>query len=105
MRNSLGVSLGLLLVLAAVPVFSAVDGPALFKTKCAACHGVDGTGQTAVGKNLKIRDFHAAEVQSATDAQLTKIIEEGKGKMPALKGKLTNDELASLVKHIRSFKK
>ena len=30
-------------------------GAALYKTKCAACHGADGKGETAVGKANKIR--------------------------------------------------
>src|SRR4051812_32335176 len=29
----------------------------LYGTKCAACHGADGSGNTVVGKALKIKDF------------------------------------------------
>ena len=36
---------------------SAQDGPTLFKTKCAVCHGADGKGETPMGKKLNIRDL------------------------------------------------
>jgi hypothetical protein len=46
------------------------------------CHGQDGSGDTAMGKKLKVRDLRSAEVQSQTDAQLTDIITKGKPPMP-----------------------
>ena len=104
MRKTLVLIIGILLVLAAMPSLFAAEAPAVFKAKCAACHGADATGQTAVGKTMKIRDFHSADVQKQSDAELTKIITDGKGKMPSFKGKLTNEEVASVVKFIRSLK-
>ncbi|PYQ31770.1 MAG: cytochrome C [Acidobacteria bacterium] len=96
----------LLILLIAVPVFAAgPDGAAIFKSKCAMCHGPDGAGQTTMGKNLKLRDLRSADVQKQTDAELTKIISDGKGKMPAYKGKLTDAEIKALVAFIRTFKK
>ena len=54
--------LGLILV----PLHSfAADGAAVFKAKCATCHGPDGAGQTSIGKSMKIKDLkeaNAAEV-------------------------------------------
>src|SRR5579871_2021960 len=55
---------------------------ATFKAKCAGCHGPDGAGATAAGKAMKVRDFHAPEVQKETDAELTDIVANGKNKMP-----------------------
>jgi mono/diheme cytochrome c family protein len=81
------------------------DGAGLFKAKCAACHGADGSANTAVGKSMKIRDFHSPDVQKQTDAQLTDIITTGKGAMPAYKGKLTDDQVKQLVGFIRDVTK
>src|SRR5579864_3823296 len=53
----------------------------LFKSKCAACHGADGTG-SSVGKKMGAHDFQTAEVQKMSDAELTDIITNGKNKMP-----------------------
>jgi cytochrome c6 len=81
------------------------DGAATFKAKCAMCHGGDGAGSTPVGKSMKIRDLRSAEVQAQTDAQLTDILTNGKDKMPAYKGKLTDDQLKGLVSYIRQLAK
>ena len=81
------------------------DGAAVYKSKCAMCHGPDGAGQTTMGKNLKLRDLRSADVQKQTDAELTKWITDGKGKMPAYKTKLSADDINALVAFIRSIKK
>ena len=81
------------------------DGAAVFTGKCAMCHGKGGAGDTGMGKSMKLRDLSAADVQKQADADLTKIIADGKGKMPAYKGKLSDDEIKSAVAFIRSLKK
>ena len=110
MRNKALVVATLVLTIIVIPqlVFAdatAPDGAAIYKTKCSSCHGADGKGQTSVGKAMKIADLGGADVQKMTDAEIAKIIESGKGKMPAYKGKLTADEINALVKAIRAFKK
>ena len=57
-----------LLLALALPVVAFADGAAIFKTKCAPCHGADGSGQTPVGKNLKVKDLRSAEVQKLKGA-------------------------------------
>jgi mono/diheme cytochrome c family protein len=84
---------------------SGSDGAAIFKAKCAMCHGPDGAGQTTMGKNLKLRNLGSADVQAQTNAQLNKWITDGKGKMPAYKGKLTPADIDALVGFIRTLKK
>src|SRR5690348_12412363 len=49
---------------------AAADGAATFKAKCAMCHGQDATGNTPMGKNLKIRDLTSADVQKQSDAEI-----------------------------------
>jgi cytochrome c6 len=85
----------------------AQDAPTLFKSKCAACHGADGSGNTTMGKSLGAKDLGSADVQKQTDAQLTDSITNGMngGKMPAYKGKLTDDQIKGLVGYIRSLVK
>lgn len=83
----------------------AQDGAATFKAKCAMCHGADGTGKTPMGEKLGIRDFHSADVQKQTDAQLAEIITKGKNKMPAYDGKLTKEQVDQVVAFIRTLKK
>ena len=94
-----------LLVAAGPAVARADTGAAVYKAKCASCHGPDGSGSTPVGKSLKLSDLRSAEVQKQTDAELTKIISDGKGKMQPYGKKLTADEIKSLVTYLRTLKK
>ncbi len=99
--------LGLLIFLPAISetTFAGeVDGTSVYKAKCAACHGADGTGSTPMGKKLGLRDLGSADVQKMTDAELAKIATDGKGKMPAFKGRLSEEEINAVVKHLRTFK-
>jgi mono/diheme cytochrome c family protein len=83
----------------------AANGAAMFNQSCAACHGKDGSGSTPVGKALKVHDLRAPEVQKKSDAELAKQIRDGKGSMPAFKGKISEDDITALVAHIRELGK
>jgi mono/diheme cytochrome c family protein len=74
-----------------------------YKAKCAACHGPDGSGDTAVGKQLGTHDFRSTEVQKMSDEELTEILTKGKNKMPAYEKSLKPDEIKGLVAYIRSL--
>jgi len=80
-------------------------GETIFKSKCAMCHGPDGSGKTKMGEALKIPDLHSADTQKLTDTELTQVIAKGKNKMPAYDGKLSKDEIARMVAFIRDFGK
>ena len=95
-------SLAILIILPAT--LAAADGAALYKAKCAMCHGADGSGATPMGKSMKLRDLRSPEVQKQTDAELTKVTADGKGKMPAYKGKMTDAEISAVVAHMRALK-
>ena len=66
---------------------------------------IDGSGQTTVGKSMKIRDLSSADVQKQTDSDLQKIIADGKGKMTGFKAKLSVADISSLVAYIRGLAK
>lgn len=83
----------------------AAEVEALWKSKCASCHGVDGIGATAMGKKLKLRDLRSPEVQKMSDRELFDITAKGKEKMPAYEQKLTKDQIQQLVAHMRSLAK
>jgi mono/diheme cytochrome c family protein len=62
-------------------------------------------GETPVGKSLKVKELASPETQSQHDSELKTFLENGKGKMPAYKGKLTNDQIENLVQYIRVLNK
>ena len=76
----------------------------LYKSKCAASHGADGTG-SATGKKMGAHDFTTADVQGLSDAALSTIITNGKNKMPAYGKSLKAEDIQGLVAYIRTLKK
>ena len=101
MRKTLIISIMILAIAGA----ALADGAAVFAAKCAVCHGKTGAGDTAMGKTLKIKDLGSAEVQKLSDADITKTITNGNGKMPGYKGKLTDDDIKAVVGFVRTLKK
>jgi cytochrome c6 len=78
-------------------------GEELYNARCAACHGGDARGNTAVGKKMKIRDLRSPEVQKQSDEDLKKIITDGKGSMPGFGKRLDKTQIQDLVAYIRSL--
>lgn len=86
----------------------AADAKAQFASKCATCHGASGHGDGAASAvlNPKPRNFHdTAYMSTRTDADLGKVITEGKGVMPKWGGLLTEGQIVALVAHIRELGK
>jgi mono/diheme cytochrome c family protein len=79
------------------------SGADIYKTKCVTCHAADGRG-SAVGKSLHAADLHSTQVQQQSDAQLMGVIKSGRGSMPPFGDSLSETQIASLVKYIRTFK-
>ena len=77
---------------------------ALYKSKCAGCHGADGTG-SATGKKMGAHDFTTADVQGMSDTELATVITSGKNKMPAYGKSLKAEDIKGLVAYIRTLKK
>jgi cytochrome c6 len=82
----------------------AADGAGVFKAKCAMCHGADGSASTGMGKSMGLKPLSSPEVQKMSDADLTALIDNGKGKMPGFKGKLTDDEIGAVAKYVKTLK-
>jgi cytochrome c6 len=82
----------------------AADAAATYKSKCASCHGANGSGQTAAGKAMKLRDLRSAEVQGHSDAQLLAIIAKGKAKMPGYEKSLGAETCKALAAYVKQLK-
>ena len=79
---------------------------------CASCHGKDGKGETKAGRKADVKNLTDATYQASfTDEQILKQIKEGmkdkngKEKMKAFGGTLSNDEIKALVAFVRGLKK
>jgi mono/diheme cytochrome c family protein len=101
------VSLILLLSAAAWNAARAQTGiDKVYLRKCAVCHGQDGAGKTTKGIKLKVPDARSPDVQKMSDAELVKVVTNGKGKDMAGFGKeLTKAQIEELVKYYRGLAK
>lgn len=105
-RIALAICSALLFGVASAPVANTQAGgvEALFKAKCAMCHGADAAGNTPMGKKFNIPDLRAPEIQKKSKAELANAIAKGKNKMPAFEGKMTSDEVNELSTYVRQLK-
>jgi cytochrome c6 len=84
----------------AVPMMAA-DGAALFTTKCAGCHGADGTkAMPAMG----VKPINTSDVKGKGADTLKKEISNGVGKMPGFAGKLTPEEITAVTEYVLALK-
>jgi cytochrome c6 len=97
-----GLTLFVVSIVRASPGPDSASSNATFRTKCAMCHGQDGGG-SEIGKSMNVPDLRSQAVQKLPDAELAQIIANGKGGMPSFKNSLSEDQIHSLVAHIRSL--
>jgi len=98
-----GLTLFVASIARANPAPDSADASATYRTKCVMCHGPDGAG-SEVGKSMNVPDLRSPAVQKLPNAQLAQIISEGKGGMPPFKSSLSEDQIHSLVSHIRTLR-
>lgn len=84
--------------------FAQSAGQATYRAKCQSCHGSTGMPYPGIAKNLGVKPSSDPEVQKHSEAEMIKVTEEGKGKMPAYKGKLTDEQIKDAVSYFRSLK-
>ncbi len=98
-----GLTLFVSTIARADPAPDSAAATATFRTKCAMCHGPDGSG-SEVGKSMNVPDLRSPVVQKLPDVQLAQIISDGKGGMPSFKSSLSEDQVHSLVTYVRSLR-
>ena len=103
MKKTLFIAIAALALASVSFAADAKAGGDAFQKACKGCHGADGTGNPAVAKmlNTTIPVLGSADVQKMSDAEISGVIENGKGKMKPMKGQPTAD----LVAFIRTLKK
>ena len=80
-------------------------GATIFKTKCILCHGPDGSGNTPLGKQLQAANLGSKEVQKLTNAELHKVVHDGRANMPSFAEQLSDAEIGEVIKYVRQFGK
>ena len=72
----------------------------VFKKDCAKCHG-----KTAEGRHFGGPSLISDKTRAASDDELRNVISNGKGRMPKYAGKLTPEEISTLVEQIKALNK
>ena len=99
------VVLAAVFALASTVGFAQAGGEATYKAKCQMCHGADGAGATPAGKAMKAIPFTDPQILKASDTELIAATKNGKGKMPAYTGKLSDGEIKAVVAYIHTLQK
>jgi len=86
---------------------SAAEDSDVFQRKCALCHGNDGSAHTPQGRKLRAKDLRESRL---TDAEIERQIREGSRNkngvsvMPAFGQELTDAEIQSAIRAVKSFR-
>ena len=103
MKNQIRSQVALAVVLALSGVMGfAQTGEATYNANCKSCHGSAGTPNPGIAKMMGIKaaaDYTADGEKAEIDA-----VKNGKGKMKAFSGKLTDDQIKEAVDYFRSLK-
>lgn len=80
-------------------------GAAVYDAQCKKCHAADGASNPTIAKMMKVelKDLKAADVKAMPDADMKKLIVDGKGKMKAIKG-LSDADIANVIAFTKSLK-
>ena len=82
-------------------LFAAADGAAIYKSKCVACHGADGSKVIA---SMGVKPLNTPEVKKMGAAGVSEEVTKGKNKMPAFAGKLTPEEIHEVSEYVLTLK-
>jgi mono/diheme cytochrome c family protein len=80
-------------------------GADTYKAKCQSCHGAEGTPNPGIAKMMGVKPVSDPSVKSLSEATMIADTANGKGKMPAFKGKLTDAQIKDSVLYFRSLAK
>ena len=102
MKIRMGLAITCALLFLALQPFcrSQATGQIPYIAKCAGCHGMKGLADTQAGKTTNARPFNDPTVVAMSDTTLLGIIENGSGKMPAYKSKISDDEANKMIQYI-----
>jgi len=92
------IGVGLLAIALPLSSARAADGAKLYADNCASCHGDKGQG----GGPLNVA-ASAKTIKGKSDADLAKVIKDGKNTMPPF-ASLSDDDVKSLVGAIKKMK-
>lgn len=80
-------------------------GKKVYAAKCASCHGADGKGNAKMAGMLKINIPDLSGSKGKSDAELLKLLSEGKKPMPSFGKSLSKDEMEAVLSYAKALAK
>jgi mono/diheme cytochrome c family protein len=99
-------SIAVLTLLVLAPPAAAADlelGKKVYGQKCANCHGPDGKGNAKMAAALKVEIKPLAAAADKPEAEVRKLLEEGKKPMPAYGKTLSPAELDAVLAYTKDL--
>lgn len=106
--RALSIVVALLGALAVASTAAAADlelGKKVYAAKCASCHGADGKGNAKMAGMLKVNIPDLSGSAGKSNAELLKLLAEGKKPMPAFGKSLSKDEMESVLSYAKALVK
>jgi len=97
--------LALVVAVAGSVGFAQSGGEAVYKANCQSCHGSSGTPNPGIAKSMVVKAANDPEYKSVSEADMIAAVKNGKGKMKAFSGKLTDAQIKDSVVYFRSLAK
>jgi mono/diheme cytochrome c family protein len=85
--------------------FAQSGGEAVYKANCQSCHGSTGTPNAGIAKSMGVKPANDPDYKKASEADMIAAVKDGKGKMKAFSGKLTDAQIKDAVEYFRSLGK
>jgi mono/diheme cytochrome c family protein len=74
----------------------------VYRQNCAGCHAADGSGQTPMAAQMRVRDLRASTL---SEEELIQVISKGRARMPAFGQSLDPEGIRALSKKILAMRR
>ena len=84
--------------------FAQATGEAVYKANCQSCHGSTGTPSPGIAKAMGVKAASDPDMKKLSLEDEIQAVKNGKGKMKAFGGKLTDAQIKDSVTYYRTLK-
>ena len=84
--------------------FAQSSGEAVYKANCQSCHGSTGTPSPGIAKAMGVKAASDPDMKKLSLDEEIQAVKNGKGKMKAFGGKLTDAQIKDAVTYYRTLK-
>lgn len=95
--------LALAICLAGITGYAQSSGGAIYKAKCAMCHGATGTPSPGMAKMMGIKPASDPAMRKLTIEQIESTVKNGKGKMKPVAG-LSDAQVRAVAEYFKTLK-